>query len=68
MKKKEEENSAPLTQKGEPRKSNGGRKSIFKNDEAGKMFWLSLPETHYEELSVEMHKLREPYLKNDNEI
>lgn len=55
----------PLTQKGEPRKSNGGRKSIFKNDEAGKMFWLSLPENHYEELSVEIHKLREPYLKRE---
>lgn len=62
MKKSEKEKTIP-DEKVDGRKGNSGRKSIFKDDESGKMFWLSLPISEYDNLAEKFRKLREPFLK-----
>lgn len=52
-----------LTKKGTERKSNAGRKTIFKDDEKGKMFWLLLPESQFENISKVVHAMRNAHLK-----
>ncbi len=54
---------AGLTKKGEERKSNAGRKTIFKDDEDGKMFWLMLPKSQFDNISKVVHAMRNPHLK-----
>jgi len=52
-----------LTLKGDERKSPAGRKSIFINDEKGKIFSLLLPESQYDRISNLVRILRSVHLK-----
>jgi len=52
-----------LTLKGDERKSPAGRKSIFKNDEKGRIFSVLLPESQYDTITNLVRTLRSVHLK-----